>query len=266
MLVLILAIGAFATAFVLMTLLWAVQFRTHKAAIVDVGWPSAIVLIGVLYYVLTGAPGDGDPTRRLLMLVMGAGWGLRLAGYVLFTRVVGVKEEVDGRYTQLKQEWKENLQLRLYIFFQFQAGLAAIFSLPLLLLAINPAPALNPVEWVGAAIWLVGVLGEATADLQLHGFKKNPANRGKLCNVGLWNYSRHPNYFFEWLVWVGFFVTALPSPGGWSALICPALMLFFLFKVTGIPANEEQNLRSRGDAYREYQRTTSAFVPWFKKV
>ena len=84
--------------------------------------------------------------------------------------------------------------------------------------------------------------------------------------MGLWRYSRHPNYFFEWLVWVAYCVFAWPSPWGWATIYCPLLMLFFLFRVTGIPMTEEQALRSRGDDYRDYQRTTSAFVPWFPKA
>jgi steroid 5-alpha reductase family enzyme len=89
--------------------------------------------------------------------------------------------------------------------------------------------------------------------------------RGRACRVGLWRYSRHPNYFFEWLIWIAFFVFALGSPYGWITVYCPLLMLYFLLRVTGIPATEEQALKSRGEAYRECQRTTSVFVPWFPK-
>ena len=101
--------------------------------------------------------------------------------------------------------------------------------------------------------------------MQLKQFKANPANKGRVCQAGLWNFSRHPNYFFEWLVWVAFFLFALGSPWGWVTIYCPALMLFFLLKVTGIPMTEELAVKTKGDAYREYQRTTSVFVPWFKK-
>ena len=94
----------------------------------------------------------------------------------------------------------------------------------------------------GAGIWLVSMIGEAIADLQLHNFKKNPANAGKTCRAGLWKYSRHPNYFFEWLIWVGYAVFALGSPWGWIGLISPALILYFLLGVTGIPATEAQAL------------------------
>ena len=98
-----------------------------------------------------------------------------------------------------------------------------------------------------------------------HRFRADPANRGRFISTGVWEWSRHPNYFFEWLVWVGYAVFALGSPWGWLGLIAPALMLHFLLNVTGIPMTEELSLKSKGDAYREYQRTTSAFVPWFPK-
>ena len=113
-------------------------------------------------------------------------------------------------------------------------------------------------------IWLIAVGGESVADWQLKQFRGNPANKGKICQQGLWCYSRHPNYFFEWLVWVSFFVFALGAPWGWTSVFCPALMLFFLLRVTGIPMTEELSVRSKGEAYRQYQRTTSPFVPWFK--
>jgi steroid 5-alpha reductase family enzyme len=112
-------------------------------------------------------------------------------------------------------------------------------------------------------LWLLAMLGESAADAQLNRFRSDPANKGKTCRVGLWNYSRHPNYFCEWLVWVAYFIYALGSPGGWMAVYAPALMYLFLTKVTGIKATEEHAVRSRGEDYREYQRTTNAFFPWF---
>jgi len=97
-------------------------------------------------------------------------------------------------------------------------------------------------------------------------FKSDPANKGRVCDTGLWHYSRHPNYFFEFLVWVGFAIASLDTPHGWITLLCPVLMYYFLTKITGIPLTEEYALKSKGDAYREYQRTTSAFIPWFRKA
>jgi steroid 5-alpha reductase family enzyme len=111
----------------------------------------------------------------------------------------------------------------------------------------------------------VAWIGESAADFQLMYFKSKPANHGVICQVGLWKYSRHPNYFFESLIWIAFALFAMGSPYGYVALIAPMLILYFLFRVTGIPATEAQALRSKGESYRRYQQTTSAFVPWFPR-
>jgi steroid 5-alpha reductase family enzyme len=166
---------------------------------------------------------------------------------------------------QLRREWGGNLPLKFLVFFQAQALLAMVLSAPFLLAALNPEARLSGFEYAGAALWAVAFVGELTADWQLARFKSDPASRGRTCRVGLWRYSRHPNYFFEWLIWVGFATFAMGSPYGWAGLVSPLLMLFFLFRVTGIPATEAQALRSRGEDYRRYQRTTSAFVPWLRK-
>jgi steroid 5-alpha reductase family enzyme len=138
-----------------------------------------------------------------------------------------------------------------------------VLAIPYLLAARNPTPSISPLEWAGAALWVLAIAGEAVADAQLEAFKTNPIHKGRTCQVGLWHYSRHPNYFFEWLIWMGFALFALPSPAGYLGLISPALILWFLLRVTGIPATEAQAIRTRGDEYRQYQKTTSAFVPWF---
>jgi steroid 5-alpha reductase family enzyme len=130
-------------------------------------------------------------------------------------------------------------------------------------MATNANPEISPVEYVGAALWLLSIIGEGVSDWQLKQFKKNPANKGKVCSAGLWNYSRHPNYFFQLMIWMSVLIFALPSPYGWISIICPLSIGYLIFKVTGIPMTEEQFIRSKGNAYREYQRRTSAFIPWF---
>jgi steroid 5-alpha reductase family enzyme len=120
---------------------------------------------------------------------------------------------------------------------------------------------MRPLEWAGAALWLIAISGEALSDAQLSWFKRSPANRGQVCDAGLWRYSRHPNYFFEWLIWVSYFLFASAAPWGWVSILSPACILFLLLRVTGIPATEEQSVRSKGDLYRRYQERTSAFVP-----
>lgn len=243
----------------MMLALWGIHFLIKNAAIVDVGWAGGLAVLGGYY--AYAAP--GYPERKWAIAAMAGIWGLRLAGYLLFARVIGHPEE--GRYVQLRREWKTNVGMRFLFFYEFQALLDVILSLPFLLACLDTRVPLGIAEKFGIGIWLVGMCGEATADAQLDAFKKNPAKRGTTCRAGLWKYSRHPNYFFEWVLWMGYAVFALGSPWGWVGMISPALILYFLLSVTGIPATEAQALRSRGSEYRGYQRTTSAFVPWFPK-
>lgn len=242
----------------LMALVWLIHLPLKNAGIVDVAWVYSVALSALIFTLL----GPGDPGRSLAAACMAGVWGLRLGTY-LFFRVLGHPE--DARYTTLRRDWGGNTALKFLGFFELQALLAVVFALPAFFAALNPAPEFAWVEYAGMLVWLVAVAGEALADKQLKDFKADPANRWRICEAGLWYYSRHPNYFFEFLVWLGFALFALGSPYGYLAFVCPALMLFFLFKVTGIPATEAQALHSKGDAYRDYQRRTSAFVPWFKK-
>lgn len=251
--------GASGTA-ALMFGLWLVQRRTRNAAIVDAGWAGGLALLAFFYASAAG----GDPLRRALVAVMGGLWGIRLAGYLLVTRVIGQPEE--GRYQHLRQIWSGNINLKFLLFFEAQAALDVILSVPFLLAAIDPRPGLSWLEYGAVGLFALAFAGELLADAQLKRFKTDPANRGRVCDVGLWRYSRHPNYFFEWLIWVAFALFALKSPHGWLAVVSPALILYFLLRVTGIPATEAQAVRSKGDAYRRYQETTSAFVPWMRRA
>ena len=242
-----------------MTVLWLLHLPMRNAAIVDFGWGFLLPTIAILY----AFTGTGYAPRRWLLAGMAAVWGYRLAFFLLFTRIIGHPEE--GRYVELRQSWKTNLPLKFFLFFQAQALLDVMLSLPFLLAALDPRLELGWTAYGGASLWAIAFVGEAAADAQLSAFKSDPANKGKTCRAGLWMYSRHPNYFFEWLIWVAYALYAIAAPWGWLGIACPALMLFFLFRVTGIPATEAQALRSRGDEYRRYQQTTSAFVPWFPK-
>jgi steroid 5-alpha reductase family enzyme len=243
---------------VMMFLLWLLHLRLNNASVVDPGWAAGIAILSVIYATF----GPGYALRRWLACGMALVWGIRLAAY-LARRLAGQPEE--GRYQQLRKEWGGNLPLKFLFFFEFQALLDVILSLPFLLAALNSSPLMHNLEYVAIAVWIIAQAGEALADVQLAAFKRDPKSRGTVCQRGLWNYSRHPNFFFEWLIWVSWALFALSSPYGWLAIVCPALILYFLFRVTGIPMTEAQALRSRGESYRRYQQTTSAFVPWFKK-
>lgn len=241
-----------------MTVLWAVTEWLKDSSLVDTAWSLCIALLGLHFLSQPESRTVHSFAAGTLLLL----WALRLSIYI-FKRNHGKGE--DPRYTELKNKWGEKQKIRMLQFFWMQGAAAALFSLPFILVGMNTAPGISIVEWLGAAGVLAGIAGEASSDASLARFKANPANRGKTCRDGLWNYSRHPNYFFEWLTWCGFALFASASPMGWLAWLCPAAMFHFLVNVTGIPKTEEQALKSRGDDYREYQRTTSKFIPWFKK-
>ena len=143
--------------------------------------------------------------------------------------------------------------------------LVGICALPALVVAHHVTAPLQVWDYLGAGVLVGSIIGETVADRQLQRFRSDPANRGTTCRTGLWRTSRHPNYFFEWIHWCAYVLMAVGSPWWILTWIGPILMLFFLFKVTGIPATETQALKSRGEDYRRYQESTSVFVPWFPK-
>ncbi|GAB4234528.1 MAG: DUF1295 domain-containing protein [Acidobacteriota bacterium] len=246
-------------ASVVMAFLWWLQRRLGDAGIVDVAW-SAGLGIAALYYAFIG---EGEPVRRVFLALLAGGWAFRLAAYLLRDRILSGVE--DGRYQDLKAEWGDRAQRNLFWFFEFQALLVAAFSLPWLPVAYRGDPWGHWSDWLALLIGGIAVAGETLADRQLAAFRRDPRNRGQVCRSGLWRYSRHPNYFFEWVHWWTYVFLAWGAPMGWLSLLGPALMLLFLFRITGIPATEARALRSRGEAYRRYQETTSAFFPWFPK-
>jgi steroid 5-alpha reductase family enzyme len=239
--------------------LYVLQRRTGDATAVDAGWALTLALLAGLYAGLA----TGCLAYRILVGVTAGPAYLRVASVVL--RRVGHGE--DRRYRDLRERWGERggVQRRFFVFYQAQALLALGLSAPFLLACFDSHHGLQPLAWAGAALWMVAASGEAIADRQLRRFKADPASKGKTMRYGLWHYSRHPNYFFQWLSWVAYALIATQAPWGWLAWISPALMLYLIVFVTGIPPSEEQALRSRGDDYRRYQRETSAFVPWFPK-
>jgi len=245
----------------LMAVVWMIAVRIKNAGIVDIAWALGFAPLALIYRFL----GDGDPVRQDLITLMVVLWSLRL-GIHLWKRVMGHHPEEDGRYKELRRAVAGHENFFFFWFFQAQALLLAVLSLPALFSNFDTRVGLYFSDLLGFGIWILALSGETLADQQLKVFKRDPVNQGKVCSVGLWRYSRHPNYFFEWLIWIAFFVFALPAPWGWVTIFCPLLMLFFLLRVTGIPYTEEQSLRSRGDAYREYQQTTSSFIPWFPRV
>jgi steroid 5-alpha reductase family enzyme len=248
-----------ALAMVSFAAVWAVSVKVRNYGFLDVAWSYGVAVLGPFFALAS----PGAPVRKWLLVAIGTAWSLRLGTYILL-RVLRHHPKEDPRYQTLRELWKG--PGKFLLFFELQALLVAIFALPFLFVSFDTSPQMHPVTIAGAVLAVISLCGEATADLQMQRFKADRANDGKICEAGLWRYSRHPNYFFESLIWWAFFIAALPSPYGWTTIVCPLLMLYFLFKVTGIPLTEEYSLRSKGELYRAYQRTTSAFVPWFRKT
>lgn len=242
---------------VVMFLVWLLQRRTSNAGYVDVAW--ALMLGGAALFF--GWAGRGDVCARALVAAMGGLWGFRL-GLHLCSRVL--HEPEDGRYAFLRSHWQGD-QLKFFGFFMFQAGLTVMFALPFLAVAQNTQMPGRLAIIVAALFWISSWVGESIADRQLARFRADTQNRGKTCRAGFWRYSRHPNYFFEWLHWFAYVILAWGSPLFWFSVAGPILMFFSLRYVTGIPYVEAQSLRSRGDDYRDYQRTTNAFFPWWPR-
>jgi len=251
---------AWAACAVFMAALWLWQWSTRDATIVDVGWSAGIVLALVIYLGLMSNAGG----RAWLVAALGGIWASRLAAFLFIQRMWNHRSE-DGRYQRMRASLGPWAHPVFFVFFQIQASWSALFSIPMLAAMINPVPLGYSWEVLGVGIWIAAVVGESIADAQLARFRANPANRGKTCRDGLWRFSRHPNYFFEWLHWFAYIALGVGSPWWLATLLGPIVMFVFLFRITGIPHTERQALASRGDDYRRYQRTTSVFFPWFPR-
>ncbi|MEN3942083.1 DUF1295 domain-containing protein [Prosthecobacter sp. SYSU 5D2] len=244
----------------LFLLTWRLSIRLDNYSFVDVTWSLAFAPVA-LWYALAH---DGWMPRRAVIGVLVAAWSLRL-GLHLWKRVASHHPKEDVRYAVLREKWKVNRERAFLWFFLMQGALVWLLMLPVHLIAQQEAMEFHPLEYAGLALWLLALTGEGLADAQLAKFKKTNRDPNAICQAGLWRYSRHPNYFFQSLLWWGLFLMALPAPWGWTAIVAPLAMLHFLLNVTGIPLTEKLSIEKRGDVYREYQRTTSAFVPWFPK-
>ncbi len=244
----------------IMLVFYLVSLKIKNAGIVDVVWAASFGIIAVV----CAAVMHGLAERNIIMLVAVIPWSTRMTVHLLL-RFLHEHPQEDTRYAHLRKEWGNKTLYLMCLVFLFQGLLIAILSAPFIVIAGNPSLEIHFQEWLGAGVCVIGTIGEAIADAQLKAFKGNPANKAKVCSAGLWNYSRHPNYFFEFTVWVGIFILASASPLGIYTIYCPLIMLFLLTQMTGVKISEEQSLKKRGDEYRRYQASTSAFIPWFKK-
>lgn len=248
-------LAALVVSSTVMAALWFVQRRTGNAGIVDVAWAALVGFQGLFF----AAWPSGIPWLRALAAVMIGAWSLRLTIH-LYRRVVGHPEE--GRYAELRRRWGGDADRKFFTFFQMQAVAAWLFATPILAICRSPVPPATWLAGLAMVAWTIGIGGVALADWQLARFKRRPESKGKVCDEGVWRYSRHPNYFFEWVHWTSYIPLAWASPWWWAPMLASLGLLYLLLFVTGIPPTEAQSLASRGNQYREYQRTTSPFIPW----
>lgn len=238
-----------------MIFVWVLYKITNNPSIVDSSWSIGLMIAGFIY--LFSTPIN---QRKLIIAVLLSVWALRLSGYIWWTRLrLGHQ---DKRYTALSSPWKISQSLGFFLNFQIQALLIFLISFMFFLTSLSDAATLSTLDIAAIIIVLTGIAGESIADLQLQRFKRT--NSGKVCNIGLWYYSRHPNYFFDWLTWFGFALFAVTSTFGCVSFLSLMALYIIFTRITG-PMTERGSIQSRGNAYLQYQATTSMFVPWFKR-
>ena len=231
---------------------WIYSLFRRNVNVVDSLW-SLMFLAGALTY---ASAAGGMTDHNVLLLVLVSLWAVRLS---VFLAVRNWGEVEDRRYQAIRANNEPHFNLKsLYIVFGLQAVLAWIISVPLLV-ALTSGSEIGIIEIAATALWITGFLIEAIADLQLYRFKSRPENRGKVLDSGLWAYSRHPNYFGEFLIWWSYFLFAL-SAGGWWTVFSPLLMTVLLLKVSGVSLMEK-GITERRAGYREYIQSTNAFFP-----
>lgn len=248
-----------AVSMVWMLILWLAQRRTRNGAWIEMGWSISIFLYVTQYFRLTGGL---HPVEALILTVV-ALWALRLSAHLFFTQIASGIE--SPRYQELRKRWGEREDLRFLFLYEAHAFLNALLSVPFLLVALSVEEGQDALVMIGVALALVGTVGEAVADRQLARFEREPANAGRVCRAGLWKLSRHPNYFFEFVVWLGYGVIALGFPYGAAGLVAPAIMLFFLLRGSRMPWAEKETCDIKGEEFERYQKEVSAFIPWFPK-
>lgn len=248
------AIGLSAT----MAFAWAMQRATGASGWIDTIWSFAVGLGGIAASIFA----HGDGSRRVTVFILIALWSVRLGSHI-GARTAGGGE--DPRYAKLVEEWGASAASRLFLFLQVQALAAFVLVLAVCLAAANPAPFPRLIDMIAIVVAVIAIGGEALADAQLTRFRKSPQAKTEVCETGLWRYSRHPNYFFEWLGWCAWLFFALDFSGrydwGWLAVLAPLLMYWLLVHVSGIPPLEQHMLRSRGEKFRALQARVNAFFP-----
>lgn len=248
---------------------------------VDVAWPFGVALIGAQVLLFA----DGDPVRKMVVggvyLLIGLRMGIGAVGLGLKTGVIFREDFPRYQYRRMLMANEGTKYPRFHILSEMMAqGFAnmSVLALPAFMIAIHPGGAITTLEVIGIGIWALAYIVECVADMQKLLFISKKENVNGVCNIGLWKYSRHPNYFAEWLVWTGIVIASMPSWWalksseplaiwivlGIGALLASAMLYITLNYLTGVKPAEYYSVRKR-PGYKEYQETTSAFFPWFSK-
>lgn len=241
-----------------MSVFFVVAVKRNDNSLADIAWGMGFILIAFVALYLSG---DINIRKALATLLVTA-WGLRLSFHICMrNRKMGE----DWRYKKMRKLWKETIFISSFVRIFLTQGIAMLIIAASVFYTNmrSPATSLNIFDFLGVILWLVGFFFETTGDLQLHRFKSNPKNKGKIMQEGLWRYTRHPNYFGESMMWWGIYLVALSVPYGSLTLFSPILITAMLFKVTGIPPLEKKY--GQNPEYKEYIRKTNEFFPWFPR-
>jgi steroid 5-alpha reductase family enzyme len=249
-------ISFFCIGFFLANVAYLIARKVKLMAIVDTIWTVGLGLSAIIYHAVAGL----DSIRSWVVLLIIFLWSFRLSFHLFRDRVFVGHE--DPRYKALAEHWGPQSTRNFYFLFLAQIFFIALFLFPVSIAMQNPRPVWAWTDSLAILIAISALLGEWIADRQLAAFRADPANKGRVCKDRLWRYSRHPNYFFEWLHWFAYLAFAVGSSSVWLALVGPITIYVFLRFLTGVPYAEMSSLKSRGEAYRQYQSSTNAFFPW----
>lgn len=236
---------------------WLLFLKTANPSIIDCGWSLGVFLASTVFILINNHfPPNKVVGLYWFLLFL---WATRLSGYILITRVL--KNEIDKRYLQISDDWV-NKQFGFLMHYVLQSLLMLIVAIPFYFIAQIERHTITLKEIVISGCILLFLIGESIADYQLSRFKNKKTD--EVCDKGLWAYSRHPNYFFEWMIWLMFAVGTVSNKQSLLSLLSPLFLWYLFVFITG-PISERASIKSKGFKYLEYQKRTAMFIPWFVK-